>query len=117
MDSPQFEFTFPPVREIPSFRCDRVLPDYEPFIVGYDEELPRCLLHEGHKGDHLVVSKRGKFFFWDTTWDLSPIDEGEPDDDEIGYIIESEEARLAVALQSLAQSPVLIAQSLTTQES
>ncbi len=102
-------------QRIPQFRCDRILPDNDPFVMEYDEDLPRCLLCEGHDGDHLIITRRGKFFFWKTELDLSgPF--GEPDDDEIGYILELGEAKPEDALQLLAQSPILIAQSLTEQQ-
>lgn len=102
-------------RRTPSFRCTHILPDRDPFIVDHREELPTCLLHEGHDGDHLIITWRGKFFFWSSFWEYVN-DEAEDDGSDDGEVIESAEVSAAEALRLLVQSPILIARSLTEQQ-
>lgn len=46
-------------------RCGHVMPDKEPDIAQWDECAPGCLLLHGHEGMHLIVNRRGQYFFWE----------------------------------------------------
>jgi hypothetical protein len=45
-------------------KCYYLLPSAEPLIISWKEPLPECLLEEGHKGEHLILTKRSRYFVW-----------------------------------------------------
>lgn len=45
--------------------CGQVMPEKETGMsIGFFESVPSCILEDGHKGEHLLVNSKGKFFCW-----------------------------------------------------
>ena len=42
-------------------KCEYMLPCDEPLLVGWGDPLPACLLDEGHKGNHLILTSKGEY--------------------------------------------------------